>query len=209
MKQSHHENNNIGKQRESTSTSQSFVITDILRIMASMNVINNVSRFFIFLTISRISLISSFYMPAIHNNVKRASIKGTSCAFNIKNNVSKVAFSSITNTKRHVFDKMFEEEGFLGKGITVGKVQIAVSSPDRSNESIFGLLEQAARSSDDSSEGLAETCHEVCMALLRKQQDWVSASSDSRWYKADDAGKAESQYNEWANTEAAKFEKVQ
>lgn len=116
-------------------------------------------------------------------------------------------YSTRQNTKIHVFDKIFEEEGFLGKGITVGKVQIALMSPDRSQDSIFGLLDQATRSSDDSSEGLAETCHDICMSLLRKQQDWISASSDSRWFKADDAGKAESLYNEWSNIEAARFEK--
>lgn len=108
----------------------------------------------------------------------------------------------------NLFDKMFEEEGPLGKGITVGKVQVAVMSNDRSSNSIFGLLDQAAMSSDDSSEGLAETCHEICMSLLRKQDDWIAASSDSRWFSANDAGKAESQYNEWSIQEASKFEKV-
>lgn len=108
----------------------------------------------------------------------------------------------------NLFDKVFEEEGPLGKGITVGKVQVALMAPDRSKSSIFGLLDDAGRSSDDSSEGLAEMCNEICMALLRKQSDWVSAASDSRWFSAKDAGKAESQYNEWATKEATKFEKV-
>jgi hypothetical protein len=44
-----------------------------------------------------------------------------------------------STTKINLFDKMFEEEGMLGKGITVGKVQVALRSSDRSDTSIFGL----------------------------------------------------------------------
>ena len=113
-----------------------------------------------------------------------------------------------TNTQLHIFDKMFEEEGPLGKGITVGKVSVALMASDRGSDSIFALLDRASMSSDDSSEGLAELCHEICVALLRKQDDWTAASSDSRWFSANDAGKAESQYNEWSIKESAKFEKV-
>jgi hypothetical protein len=112
-------------------------------------------------------------------------------------------------TKSFLFDKVFEEEGPLGKGITVGKVQVALTATDRGRDSIFGLLEEHASNPDDTPEGLAEMCSEVCLDLLRKQVDWISAASDSKWFKTDDYGKAESQFNDWANAEAAKFEKVQ
>jgi uncharacterized membrane protein len=46
------------------------------------------------------------------------------------------------------------------------------------------------------------------LALLRRSDDWVAACSASEWFKQDDAGKAESLFNDWANREAAKFEKV-
>jgi uncharacterized membrane protein len=48
----------------------------------------------------------------------------------------------------------------------------------------------------------------VCLALLRRSDDWVAACSDSKWFKQDDYGKAESLFNDWANREATKFEKV-
>jgi hypothetical protein len=110
----------------------------------------------------------------------------------------------------NVFDKMFEESGPLGKGITVGKVQVALRSPDRGASSIFAILEEEARLTDNSSDpqDLASMANSVCLALLRRSDDWVSAGSASQWFKQDDAGKAESLFNDWANKEAAKFEKV-
>ena len=47
----------------------------------------------------------------------------------------------LARTQLNLFDKLFEEEGILGKGVTVGKVQIALNSPDRGPNSIFGILE--------------------------------------------------------------------
>jgi hypothetical protein len=113
-------------------------------------------------------------------------------------------------TQRSMFDKMFEEEGPLGKGITVGKVQVALIAEDRGENSIFALLEDNARwvADDDEPGSLADLAHEVCMSLLRKKDSWTAACSESKWFKADDYGKAEAQFNDWANTEAAKFEKV-
>ena len=109
-----------------------------------------------------------------------------------------------------LFDKMFEEEGPLGKGITVGKVSVALISEDRGKDSIFGLLEDNARwiADDDEAGSLSDLAHEVCLSLLRKQSSWTAASSASQWFSADDNGKAEAKYNEWANAEATKFEKV-
>lgn len=164
--------------------------------------IMKIVSFLFILVVTQLSCISSF-MPTIPTTMleRPSSLQFKTCGTNR-------FLSTRKDTKIYIFDKMFEEDGFLGKGITVGKVQIAVMASDRGPNSIFGLLDQAARSSDDSSEGLAETCNEICMSLLRKQQDWISASSDSRWFKADDSGKAESLYNEWSNTESARFEKV-
>ena len=109
-----------------------------------------------------------------------------------------------------LFEKMFEEEGPLGKGITVGKVSVALISEDRGKDSIFGLLEDNARwiADDDEAGSLSDLAHEVCLSLLRKQSSWTAASSASQWFSADDYGKAEAKYNEWANAEATKFEKV-
>lgn len=108
------------------------------------------------------------------------------------------------------FDKLFEEEGTLGKGITVGKIQVALMTKDRSRDSIFGLLEEKSRAYGDSSSSsdLARFAYDVCMALLRRSDEWAAASSESVWFSQKDASKAESQFNDWANKEAAKFEKV-
>jgi Protein of unknown function (DUF1517) len=113
-------------------------------------------------------------------------------------------------TSLYFFDKMFEEEGPLGKGITVGTVKVALMSPDRGNGSIFKMLEDNARwiADDNESSSIADLAHDVCLTLLRKKDIWTAACSDSKWFSANDAGKAESLYNEWTNIEATKFEKV-
>jgi hypothetical protein len=107
-----------------------------------------------------------------------------------------------------LFGKLFEEEGVLGKGITVGKVQVALFSKERGKDSIFGDLERKARSTGGSSAHLALLVKEVCLALLRRSDDWTAASSESKWFKFSDSVKAEAQFNQWAETEALKFEKV-
>jgi len=130
------------------------------------------------------------------------------------------------STHLHLFDleKAFEEEGPLGKGITVGKLQIAlnVNALERtSKDSIFAILEENARAGNDEDDDgfdddyedgygdshLSKMCHQVCLALLRKSDDWIAACSESKWFKGGDYGKAESLYNQWADREAAKFEK--
>jgi Protein of unknown function (DUF1517) len=115
------------------------------------------------------------------------------------------------STKRYIFDKkMFEEEGPLGKGITVGKVQVALNCPDRGPGSIFAMLEDNSRwiADDDDPGSLSDLAHEVCLSLLRKKESWTAACSASEWFGAANTGKAESKFNDWANAEAAKFEKV-
>lgn len=114
----------------------------------------------------------------------------------------------VSSTEAFLFDKLFEEEGMLGKGITVGKVQICLRANDRSTSSIFGLLEDHADLDSDANEDLARMANDVCLDLLRKSDDWVSACSTSKWFSGKDAGQAESYYNEIANEIATKFEKV-
>ena len=129
-------------------------------------------------------------------------------AFN-KNHLMTYSGVSSSSTLNMIFGKMFEEEGPLGKGITVGKVQVALSTTDRSSStSIFRILEQASRSGGDSPQALSRLANNVCLALLRKKDDWVGACSESKWFSGNDEGKAESCFNDYANREAAKFEKV-
>ena len=113
------------------------------------------------------------------------------------------------NLRLNLFDKLFEEEGTLGKGITVGKVQVALRSPNRSDSSIFGLLEDCAVDTGNEPEELSRMANDVCLALMRKSDQWVGACSTSKWFKEDEAGKAESYYNELVNKEILKFEKVE
>ena len=106
------------------------------------------------------------------------------------------------------FDKLLEEEGPLGKGITIGKVQVALSTTDRSKNSIFGALKEAVNDNRGSTNyDLACLAQDVCLSLLRRKSSWTDASSTSQWFKEDDSGMAESLFNDWANREAVKFEK--
>mmetsp|Transcript_12944 Transcript_12944/g.24322 ORF Transcript_12944/g.24322 Transcript_12944/m.24322 type:complete len:246 (-) Transcript_12944:134-871(-) len=113
--------------------------------------------------------------------------------------------SAINNLSTlNLFDKLFEEEGPLGKGITVGKVQLGLSCSDRS---LIETLEKESNSYGSEPEELSGLCNAVCLTLLRRQDDWISACSESKWFSQNDAGKAESLFNLWSNEEAAKFEK--
>ena len=110
-------------------------------------------------------------------------------------------------TPRFMFGKMFEQDGPLGKGITVGKVQVALMTSDRSARSIFGTLKRQTENVGSTQYDLACMAHEVCLDLLRRSDSWVGAASTSQWFKEDNAGRAESLFNDWANREAVKFEK--
>mmetsp|Transcript_1382 Transcript_1382/g.1863 ORF Transcript_1382/g.1863 Transcript_1382/m.1863 type:complete len:267 (+) Transcript_1382:82-882(+) len=127
---------------------------------------------------------------------------------------AKTAKTTRTSTKTSTttlafFDKVFEEEGPLGKGITIGKVQVALFTTDRSRDSIFGAVKRAVdeHAGVSTNYDLACLAQEVCLALLRRKDSWTAASSESKWFKEDDSGKAESLFNDWANREAVKFEK--
>jgi len=71
----------------------------------------------------------------------------------------------------------------------------------------MGILANVARNTGNDSPALAKLSEDVCLALLRKSDDWLGACSDSKWFNQKDYGKAESQFNDWSNREAAKFEK--
>lgn len=110
-----------------------------------------------------------------------------------------------TSISLNLFGKMFEEEGPLGKGITVGKFQLGLSCNDRT---LIELLEKESDKYDsDEPEELSKLCNSVCLTLLRRQDDWISACSESEWFGQNDAGKAERIFNDWSNQEASKFEK--
>mmetsp|Transcript_21554 Transcript_21554/g.31907 ORF Transcript_21554/g.31907 Transcript_21554/m.31907 type:complete len:238 (+) Transcript_21554:93-806(+) len=112
--------------------------------------------------------------------------------------------TSASTSSLNLFGKMFEEEGPLGKGITVGKFQLGLSCTDRT---LIELLEKESNSYGSEPEELSKLCNVVCLTLLRRQDDWISACSESDWFGQNDAGKAESLFNDWSNQEAAKFEK--
>ncbi len=96
----------------------------------------------------------------------------------------------------------------MGKGITVGKVQVALFSKERGKDSIFGDLERKARSTGGSLAHLALLVKEVCLALLRRSDDWTAARGESQWFPFRESAKAEAQFNQWVEAEALKFEKV-
>lgn len=115
-------------------------------------------------------------------------------------------FSSTSTTQIFFFNKIFEEQGPLGKGITVGKVQVALNTNDRSIiHDIEQKVKQVERSSSDTK--LATLTNQICLLLLRRNSDWISACSESEWFSENDGGKAESLFNAWSNREASKFEK--
>lgn len=110
-------------------------------------------------------------------------------------------------TSLHFFDKVFEESGPLGKGVTVGKIQVSLQTQNKASGTIFEVLEDEAKFSGSSNEELAEMAQDVCIGLMRNSDSWRGACSESQWFKVDDAGKAESLFNDWCNREAAKFDK--
>eukprot|EP00529_Nitzschia_sp_RCC80_P030035 CAMPEP_0113474630 /NCGR_PEP_ID=MMETSP0014_2-20120614/18689_1 /TAXON_ID=2857 /ORGANISM="Nitzschia sp." /LENGTH=306 /DNA_ID=CAMNT_0000367495 /DNA_START=107 /DNA_END=1027 /DNA_ORIENTATION=- /assembly_acc=CAM_ASM_000159 len=119
--------------------------------------------------------------------------------------------TSSSSSQLSLFDKIFEEDGPLGKGITVGKIQIALQTPpgqDRTSpSSIFSLLEDHTSVDSNANEDLARMTNNVCLDLMRLEDQWVAACASSEWFPSKDSGKAESRYNDLSNLEASKFEK--
>lgn len=150
--------------------------------------------------------VNGAFAPSLSKTLQKPNV------FDCHRNSRRTSISTITNTLApplNLFDlkKVFEESGSLGKGITVGKVQVALTTSNRSSSSIMGILAEVARNAGNDSPALAKLSEEVCLALLRRSDEWVGACSDSEWFSGKDAGKAESQFNDWSNREASKFEK--
>ncbi|KAL3897909.1 MAG: hypothetical protein SGARI_006806, partial [Bacillariaceae sp.] len=96
----------------------------------------------------------------------------------------------------------------LGKGITVGKISVALTASNRGSDSIFNLLESHAGDDNDTQNpSLARMANNVCLDVMRQSDNWIAACSASKWFSQKDAGKAESYYNDLTNNEAIKFEK--
>lgn len=115
-----------------------------------------------------------------------------------------VGTTTSSTTSLFFFGKLMEEEGPLGKGITVGKIQVALQLTDRS---LIKDLERKARTGGTSPFELSNLCNDVCLTLLRMDSSWTAACSESFWFSEKDEGKAERKFNTFADTEAAKFEK--
>lgn len=108
----------------------------------------------------------------------------------------------------HLFDKLFERNGLLGKGLTVGKVQVALRLPGSiESKNIFPDV-LAANVSEGSRlhkpDELAQFANEVCLGLLRKSSHWVAACSTSQWFREREHGSAERFFNDLVNVEASK-----
>ena len=89
-----------------------------------------------------------------------------------------LALRSGISSERFMFGKLFEEDGPLGKGITVGKVQVALMTSDRSANSIFGTLKRQTENVGSTQYDLASMAHEVCLDLLRRSDScsWTTPS---------------------------------
>ena len=101
---------------------------------------------------------------------------------------------------RGFFDQaasVFEEATALGKGVSYFSIQVALEAPDRGLSSILGTLETKAETANtQSARGLALLVQEVCLALIRKSDDWVSSCSDAKHFAGAQAeGRAETYYN--------------
>mmetsp|Transcript_16090 Transcript_16090/g.36194 ORF Transcript_16090/g.36194 Transcript_16090/m.36194 type:complete len:194 (-) Transcript_16090:715-1296(-) len=140
-----------------------------------------------------------------------ASLNAGFVSFRSSGKSGSVVSSSSSTSVLHFFDRIFEEEGPLGKGITVGKVQVSLFCPQRSSSSILSVLEKSSAAADlapDSNRALSKLVSDVCLGLMRREEDWTGACSEKKWYAGKDAAKAERQFNSWSNKEASKFEKV-
>jgi len=117
-------------------------------------------------------------------------------------------FDGIKNPLESLSDP-FESAGPLGKGMTVCQIQVSLNTPNRKGFSILGQInDKVERTNTDSAAGLASLVSEVCLALLRKSDDWVAACSESTSFQGSSApGKAESLFNKMVTKELSKFEK--
>ena len=77
---------------------------------------------------------------------------------------------------------MEEGDGDADNARFVGRIQVALTTSDRTPSSIMGILAATAWNSSNDSPALAKLSEEGCLALLRRSDDWVGACSDSKWF---------------------------
>jgi len=161
----------------------------------------------IFLTSCRVH---GAFVPSLSNSVTKPTLFRTNTYHTTTTTSTTTPPPTTALVVRNLFDglsKVFEESNALGKGITVGKVQVSLTTTDRSKSSIMGILAETARTTGNNSPSLAKLSEDVCLALLRRSDEWVGACSESKWFSGKEGAIAESQFNDWSNREAAKFEK--
>lgn len=98
--------------------------------------------------------------------------------------------------------------GALGNGVSVVKLQLALSVRDRSDSGFLGQLKAIAERAETGSRGgLSAAVGETCMALLRRQNDWVAANSKFEYFKPRSSERAEAVFNSYAIDERSKVER--
>jgi len=91
-------------------------------------------------------------------------------------------------------------------GVTVAKLQVAVSCDERGPTSLLGTLSRLAKTCDTSNQaGVSSLVSDVSLALLRKEVDWMSAALETAGSKDVDAG--ERKFSEFSLRERAKIER--
>lgn len=101
-----------------------------------------------------------------------------------------------------------DENSSLGAGVGVVKLQICLTSSDRSRSSILGQLGALAESSNTNTKtGISKIVSETCVALLRKSADWNSAALQFEYYPQRSAEKAEATFSQFAIQERLKVER--
>lgn len=101
-----------------------------------------------------------------------------------------------------------ESRSALGQGVSVLKLQVALDCRDRSRSSILGQLGQIADSANTRTrKGLSSVVGEICLSLIRKQEDWRGVASAFEYFPARNAERAEAVFNTYAINERAKVER--
>ncbi len=100
-------------------------------------------------------------------------------------------------------EKTLEPSGPLGKGLTVGQVTIALSSP-----SLIPTLNTIATANGGNSPGqLSGLISGVSLALLKREIDWISGASSSEWFSTKNGARAEADFNRRCNELESKYDR--
>ncbi|KAG5192255.1 hypothetical protein JKP88DRAFT_230236 [Tribonema minus] len=100
------------------------------------------------------------------------------------------------------------EGGSLGRGVGVVKLQVALNASDRSSRGILAQLKSIAERAETSSRGgLSTAVSEVCLALVRRQPDWIASASQYEYFAPRSAERAEAVFNTYAIAERTKVER--